>query len=234
MHRMGEITPNNIGSHAIPEVMATLNATFGTSFPKITIRSKYYALQSLTRLYISFKRRGTGMGWDSSKYTLMMDDGRWADLLQVNSDFTRFYNRSCYVFHLLEEVFMNQGATGDYSGAHEESPLNTDEKLEMENAARSAKPSDVVNVGSSGEDVKLPSARKGKGKGKRNVTKEKKKRKSGGMSEDSFFSGSSREFEQYMRVLDSIETKLSGKRGDSICYWFGLFTVEDYTSPCGC
>ena len=83
MHRKGEITPNNIGSHVIPEVMATLNATFGTFFPKNTIRSKYYALQSQTRLYISFKRRGTGMGWDSSKYTLMMDDGRWADLLQV-------------------------------------------------------------------------------------------------------------------------------------------------------
>ena len=136
--------------------------------------------------------------------------------LKVNSDFTRFYNRSCYVFHLLEEVFMNQGATGDYSGAHEESPLNTDEELEMENAARSAKPSDVVNVGSSGEDVKLPSARKGKEKGKGKVTKEKKKRKSGDMSEDSFFSGSSREFQQYMRVLDSIDTKLSGKKGDSM------------------
>ena len=70
MHRKGEITPTTIGSHVIPEVMATLNATFGTYFPKNAIRSKYYALQSLTKLYISFKRRGTGMGVGTLRNTL--------------------------------------------------------------------------------------------------------------------------------------------------------------------
>ena len=83
MHRNGEISSQNIGSHVIPEVTNMLLQRFGIPFPSNSIRSKYYALQSITRLYISFKKRGTGMGWDSTNYTFMMDDERWSQLVQV-------------------------------------------------------------------------------------------------------------------------------------------------------
>ncbi|XP_027076684.2 uncharacterized protein [Coffea arabica] len=62
MHRNGEISSQTIGSHVVPQITRMLAETFGVSFPRDTIRWKYYALQNLTRLYISFKKRGTGMG----------------------------------------------------------------------------------------------------------------------------------------------------------------------------
>ena len=83
MHRSGEILSHNIGSHVVLEVINMLLQRFGISFPSNSIRSKYYALQGLTRLYISFKKRGTGMGGDSTNYTFMMDDERWSHLVQV-------------------------------------------------------------------------------------------------------------------------------------------------------
>lgn len=212
MHRNGEISSHNIGSRVIPEITRMLNETFGTSFPRNTIQSKYYALQNLTRLYISFKRRGTGMGWDSTNYTFMMDDDRWRHLLQVNKGYGRFYDRSCLVFYLLEEVFMNQGATGDLSAEHGLSPPNSEDELEMENAARRGRGKTAVDVSSSDEEVEVPTTRKGKGK----VKKGKRKRKSGDMSTDSFFSGSSPQFQQYFRVLDSLETHLSCKNSSSM------------------
>ncbi|XP_071924354.1 uncharacterized protein [Coffea arabica] len=144
---------------------------------------------------LTISRRGTGMGWDSTNYTFMMDDGCWADLLQVNKGYGRFYDRSCLVFYLLEAVFMNQGATGDYSPQHELSPLNSEEELEMENAMRGARGKDFVDVGSSDEDVTMPSTRKGKGKGKAQI----------GRHVNRFILLMSNQFRQYIRALDSIE-----------------------------
>ena len=62
MHRNWEPSSHNIGSHVVPEITRMLTETFGVSFSSGTIRSKYYALQNLTRLYILFKKRGTSMG----------------------------------------------------------------------------------------------------------------------------------------------------------------------------
>lgn len=114
---------------------------------------------------------------------------------KVNKGYGRFYDRSCLVFYLLEAVFMNQGATGDYSPQHELSPLNSEEELEMENAMRGARGKDFVDVGSSDEDVTMPSTRKGKGKGKAQI----------GRHVNRFILLMSNQFRQYIRALDSIE-----------------------------
>lgn len=212
MHRNGEISSQTIGSHVVPQITRMLAETFGVSFPRDTIRSKYYALQNLTRLYISFKKRGTGMGWDSTNFTFMMDDERWSHLLQVNQGYNRFRNRCCLVFHLLEEVFMNQGATGDFSAGFGVSPLNSGDELEMEHAANRGRGKGVVDVDSSDGGDAVPVTRKGKEK----VKKGKGKRKSGDMSTESFFQPSSPQFQKYVRVLDSIETRLSGKGSSGI------------------
>ena len=82
MHRQGEIR-DNISSYVVPEIQRRLNGQYGTSFTEDSIRGKYYALRGETKLYISFKRRGTGMGWDSQKFTWLMDDSQWAAMEQV-------------------------------------------------------------------------------------------------------------------------------------------------------
>ncbi|XP_071924260.1 uncharacterized protein [Coffea arabica] len=212
MHRSGEISSQNIGSHVIPEVTNMLLQRFGIPFPSNSIRSKYYALQSITRLYISFKKRGTGMGWDSTNYTFMMDDERWSQLVQVNEAYARFYNCSCLLYHMLEEVFMNRGATGDFSAGYGDSPPNSADEQQMKRAARRCSEKGVVDVDSSEENVpSQPVSRKGKQK----VKNSKGKRRSGDMSCDSFFSPSSPQFQQYVRVLDSIDTHLSCKKSKS-------------------
>ena len=83
MHRASEIRDNNIGSYVVPEIQQQLNCQFGTSFTRDSIRAKYYALRELTKLYIAFKRRETGLGWDSQNFTWLMDDSKWAELAQV-------------------------------------------------------------------------------------------------------------------------------------------------------
>ncbi|XP_071923008.1 uncharacterized protein [Coffea arabica] len=212
MHRNGEIAPHTIGSHVVPRITTMLTEIFGVAFPRDTIQQKYYALQNLTRLYMSFKRRGTGIGWDSTNYTFMMDDERWNHLLQVNPGYNRFYNRSCLLFHLLEEVFMNQGATGDFSSGFVVSPANSGDELELENAARRSRGKGVVDIDSEDEEVAVHASRKGKEK----VKKGKGKRKSWDMSTESFFAPSSPQFQKYIRVLDSIETHLSCKKSSGM------------------
>lgn len=82
----------------------------------------------------------------------------------------------------------------------------------MENSARTGRGKNVVNVDSSDEEVEVPAQRKGKGKQK----KGKRKCKSRDMSIESFFSPSSSQFQQYIRVLDSIETHLGCKKSSSM------------------
>ena len=83
MHRNGEISAHNIGSHVVLEITRLLNDTSGTSFPRSAIRLKYYTFQNLISMYFSFKKRGTVMRWDSTYYIFMMDDGSSCELLQV-------------------------------------------------------------------------------------------------------------------------------------------------------
>nr|XP_027092699.1 uncharacterized protein LOC113713224 [Coffea arabica]XP_027092700.1 uncharacterized protein LOC113713224 [Coffea arabica] len=110
MHRASEIRDNNISVYVVPEIHRRLNGQYSTSFSFDSIRAKFYALRELTKLYIAFKRRGTGLGWDSQKFTWLMDNSKWAKMEQVNPKFVKFQN-DCTVYHLLEEVFVNQGAT---------------------------------------------------------------------------------------------------------------------------
>ena len=83
IHRAREIKDNNISSFVVPEIQRQLNCQYGTVFTFDSIRAKYYALQKLTKLYIAFKRRGTGLGWDSQKFTWLMDNSKWAKMEQV-------------------------------------------------------------------------------------------------------------------------------------------------------
>ena len=107
---------------------------------------------------------------------------------------------------------MNQGATEDFSTGHGGSPPNSEDELEIENAARAGRGKNVIYAGSLDEEGSVPATRKGKGK----VKKGKGKRKSANMSTESFFSGSSPQFQQYFQVLASIEIYLSCKKSSSI------------------
>ena len=107
---------------------------------------------------------------------------------------------------------MNQGASGDFSSEFVASPVNSANELEMEHAARHGSGKGVVDVDSSDEGDAVHVTRKGKEK----VKKGKGKRKSGDMSTESFFAPSSPQFQKYVRVLDSIETRLSGKGSSGI------------------
>ncbi|XP_071912792.1 uncharacterized protein [Coffea arabica] len=187
MHRNREIALEKITSHVVPQITTMLTETFGVVFPRDTVQSKYYALQNLTKLYMSFKKRDTGMGWDSTNYTFMMDDERWNRLLQVNPRYNRFYNRSRLVFHLLEEVFMNRGVTRHFSSRFVISPPNSADELKLENTARCSRGKGIVDIDLAGEEEAVHVPQKGKEK----VKKGKGKRKSDDMSTESFFPPSS-------------------------------------------
>ena len=108
----------------------------------------------------------------------------------MNKGYERFYDRLCLVFHLLEEVFMNQGTTGNFSAEHGVLPPNSQDELEMKNAVRRGRGKNVVDIGPLEEEEPVSATRKGKGK----MKKGKGKRKSSDMSTESFFSGSSPQF----------------------------------------
>lgn len=80
MHLESKISANTISSYMVPEIVRHFRKDHGVSFPQDSIRGKYYALRDATKLYMSFKRRGIRMGWDSQNYTFMMDDPRWTEL----------------------------------------------------------------------------------------------------------------------------------------------------------
>ncbi|CDP13854.1 unnamed protein product [Coffea canephora] len=88
MHRANEIKDNNIGSYMVPEIQQRLNGQYGTSFTSDSIRAKYYALRELAKLYIAFKRREKGLGWDSQNFTWLMDDSKWAELARMTAPST--------------------------------------------------------------------------------------------------------------------------------------------------
>ncbi|XP_071940108.1 uncharacterized protein [Coffea arabica] len=210
MHTASEIRDNNIGSYVVPEIQQQLNCQFGTSFTWDSIRAKYYALRELTKLYIAFKRRETGLGWDSQNFTWLMDDSKWAELAQVNPKYLKFQD-DCTVYHLLEEVFVNQGATGDFSAGFENEPRTSPEERYMENLAQSSRGkgrSDAAHEGVETELVGANAARGRKGKGKR---------KSGDMSSGSPMSTASHSAsDRYMKALDTIESLVSRHKSSSI------------------
>ncbi|XP_071921428.1 uncharacterized protein [Coffea arabica] len=208
MHRASEIRDNNIGSYVVPEIQQQLNSQFGTSFTWDSIRAKYYALRELTKLYIGFKRRETGLGWDSQNFTWLMDDSKWAELAQVNPKFLKFQD-DCTVYHLLEEVFVNQGATGDFSAGFENEPRTSPEERYMENLARSSRGKGRLDAVHEGVQTELAGANEAKGR------KGKGKRKSGDMSSGSPMSTASHS-DRYMKALDTIESLVSRHKSSSM------------------
>ncbi|XP_027066453.1 uncharacterized protein [Coffea arabica] len=208
MHRQGEIR-DNISSYVVPEIQRRLNGQYGTSFTEDSIRGKYYALRGETKLYISFKRRGTGMGWDSQKFTWLMDDSQWAAMEQVNPKYGKFRN-DCTVYHLLEEVFVNQGATGDFSSGFENELRTSADEREMETTARLARGKGSRSSRDEEAEIEVRGPKEAKGKGG------KGKRKSGdgsGCSPMSTASGSVTD--RYLRVCESIESLVSRKKSSS-------------------
>ncbi|CDP04251.1 unnamed protein product [Coffea canephora] len=200
MHRASEIRENNIGSYVVPEIQQQLNCQFGTSFTWDSIRAKYYALRELTKLYIAFKRRETGLGWDSQNFTWLMDDSKWAELAQVNPKFLKFQD-DCTVYHLLEEVFVNQGTTGDFSAGFENEPRTSPEERYMENLARSSRGKGRSDAAHESVETELAWANEAKGR------KGKGKRKLGDMSSGSPMSTASHSAsDRYMKALDTIES----------------------------
>ena len=99
MHRVNEIRDNNISSYVVPEIQRRLNGQYGTSFPFDSIRGKYYVMRELTKLYISFKRKGMGLGWDSQNHTFLMDDNKWAGMEQLQLFMN--YRSSCICLFFL-------------------------------------------------------------------------------------------------------------------------------------
>ena len=74
MHKKGGITLHNIFSHLVLQIVRSLNDFYDISYSCKTIRIKYYVLQKLAKLYISFKRKSTSMGWYPNNYIFVMDD----------------------------------------------------------------------------------------------------------------------------------------------------------------
>lgn len=210
LHRKREISVNNISSYVVPHVQRLFQENYETHYKTDTLRAKYYAFRDTTKLYIAFKRRGTGMGWDSQNYTFLMDDSQWRELEQVNKKFLKFKDRSCFVYHLLEEVFLSQGATGDFSSGFDTSPPNSEEERRMEIASRgSTGKGPVVDI-SSDHDVPILQPKKVKAK------KGKGKRKSGASNSESPIpcpSGGSAD--TYFQLLDGLQSHVSKRRSCS-------------------
>lgn len=205
LHLEGTISPANISTYVVPEVARSLCKDFGVSYRHQIVWAKYYALRDSTKLYTSFKQKGTGMGWDTQKYTFIMDDPRWNDLQQMNKNFKKFKKKDCYIFHILEDVFRGQGASGDFSSGFESSPRNSAEELEMEKAARDARGKGAAEKTSSDDAVKVVCLKKGKGK-----------RKSGDISSDSPIPcPSGPTAGRYNRIFDSLESLVLKKRTSS-------------------
>ena len=98
---MGEITLHNISSHLVLKIVKILNDFYDISYSCKTIRAKYYALQKLVKLYISFKKKGASMGWNADNYTFVMDDAHWSDLFQIRSNSYLFDYKSVCILLLL-------------------------------------------------------------------------------------------------------------------------------------
>ncbi|XP_071903853.1 uncharacterized protein [Coffea arabica] len=139
-----------------------------------------------------------------------MDDNKWAEIEQVNPKFVKFQN-DCSVYHLLEEVFVNQGATGDFSSGLENNPRTSAEKQDMETAARCARGKGRLDYAAEDADIEVVGVNEEKGK------KGKGKRKSGDCSSGSPMSITSGSVTgRYLRALDTIESLVSRKKSSGM------------------
>ncbi|XP_027086969.1 uncharacterized protein [Coffea arabica] len=139
-----------------------------------------------------------------------MDDNKWVKMEQVNPKFVKFQN-DCSVYHLLEEVFVNQGAAGDFSSNFENDHRTSAEEQDMETAARCARGKGRSNYVDDNADVEVIGAKEEKGK------KGKGKRKSGDCSSSSPMSTTSGSVtDRYLRALDTIESLVSRKKSSSM------------------
>ena len=110
------------------------------------------------------------------------------------------FQDDCTVYHLLEEVFVNQGATGDFSAGFENEPRISPEERYMENVARSSRGKGRSDAAHEGVETELIGANEVKGR------KGKGKRKSGDMSSGSPMSiASGSVTDRYLRALNTIE-----------------------------
>ncbi|XP_071921345.1 uncharacterized protein [Coffea arabica] len=129
---------------------------------------------------------------------------------KVNPKFVKFQN-DCSVYHLLEEVFVNQGAAGDFSSNFENDHRTSAEEQDMETAARCARGKGRSNYVDDNADVEVIGAKEEKGK------KGKGKRKSGDCSSSSPMSTTSGSVtDRYLRALDTIESLVSRKKSSSM------------------
>nr|XP_027111811.1 uncharacterized protein LOC113730743 [Coffea arabica] len=129
---------------------------------------------------------------------------------QVNPKFVKFQN-DYSVYHLLEEVFVNQDATGDFSSGFENDPRTSAEEQDMETTARCAQEKKRSDYADEDADVEVAGAKDEKGK------KSKGKRKSGDCSSGSPMSiASGSVTNRYLRALDTIESLVSRKKCSSM------------------
>ncbi|XP_071928017.1 uncharacterized protein [Coffea arabica] len=129
---------------------------------------------------------------------------------QVNPKFVKFQN-DCSVYHLLEEVFVNQDATGDFNSGFENDPRTSAEEQDMETAARCARGKKRSDYADEDANVEVVRAKDEKGK------KSKGKRKSGDCSSGSPISiASGSVTNRYLRALNIIESLVSQKKCSSM------------------
>lgn len=201
MHRDGKITPHNISSHVVPEIARHLYEFYGTSYPRKTIRAKYYALKTWLSFISHLRGKALVLAGIliNSPLSWMLAGGR-----SCCRNYWKFKDKSCFIYHILEEVFATQGASGEFSSGLELSPCNSDKELLMENSARPSRGKGRVESDPSDEDAQLV------GQKKRKCKKAKGKQKSGDMSSDIPFPGASPlQPQRYNWLLDSIETLVS-------------------------
>ena len=117
----------------------------------------------------------------------------------MNPKFVKFQN-DCSVYYLLEEIFVNQGAAGDFNSNFENDRRTSAEEQDMETAARCARGKGRSDYADENADVEVIGAKEQKGK------KGKGKRKSGDcLSGSPMSTASGSVTDRYLRTLDNIE-----------------------------
>lgn len=112
-----------------------------------------------------------------------------------------------YHFHILEEVFGEQGAPSLYSHELGQPLLSSNQEHEIEASIRATREKGTVCVDSSDENVQFVAPRRGKGKGKR---------KSGDSTACAIPQLKGSISERYTRMFDNFESLLSKQTQDSM------------------
>ena len=121
------------------------------------------------------------------------------------------FQNDCLVYHLLEEVFVNQGATGDFSSGYENDPHTSADEQEMEATTRYERGKGRRDHADCDADVQVVGANEEKGK------TGKGKWKSGDASSYSPMSTASGSVtDRYFGALDTIELLVSRKKSSSM------------------